>query len=501
MKTVILHLEPHDDILSVLDRLTWVKGHQALLIWPEEGCGLETRLDFVRLARQARALNLRLALVTQAPQTTTLAAEVGLPVFATREEALRRPWARRRRRRRLRRPAPRDLPAMREALQRLEPTWERHPAVRLLAFTAGVLAVLALAAFLLPGASVTLMPVASWQEVALTVRASPNYSSVTLDGRVPARWIEVTVSGEDDLLPTGLTRVPYRAASAVLRFTNLTDQAITIPEGTLVISRSHPTIRFAVEREGTVAPGGTLVLPARAVQPGTQGNLPADDLQGLEPPLAFQLRVTNPYPATGGEDQEVPAPTAADQARLRRRLQERLAAEALQRLQDAAGEKWLLTASLRRAATLEEIFSAEPGEPANQLHLTLREVYRGLVVDPQDVTLLARQVLDARLPSGQIPVADSLQVQRLTAPQTDLDQQEVYHWRILTRRMVLPRLDTEALAQGLSGQRPTQATEWLSQQVPLTQPPQITLQPPWWPRLPWLALRIQVQVQAPTPDG
>lgn len=497
MKTIFIALEPHDDILSVLDRLNWVKGHRALLLWPEEGCGLERRLDFVLLVRRARALNMRLALVTTDRRIARLAQEVGLPTFASREEALRRPWVRRRRRRRLRRPPPRDLYALREAMRRLTPTWQRHPLVRLLAFTLGVLAVLALVAFTLPGATVTLYPVPQWQEVTLTVRAAPTYREVSLDGRIPARWVEVTVEGTDETAPHGQTQVPYRPATAVLRFVNFTTHAVEVPAGAVVFSRSEPQIRFAVTRGGVVPPLGTLTRTAQALQPGAQGNRPADDLQGLEPPLAFQLRVTNPYPATGGQDVTVPAPTESDRAALRRRLEEALARQALQRLRAQAGADILLVPSLRRAATLEEAFSAQVGEPAQALRLSLRQVYRALVVDQATLQALARQVLDARLQGDLEPLDETLQVQALSSPEAVAPDEAVFRWRVRVRRMVLPRVDGAALARAISGQRPEEAAARLeAASFAQTQPPRVEVFPAWWPRLPWLTLRIRIAVQA-----
>ena len=54
MKTTILHLEEHDDVITVQDRLGWAKSPRALLIWPDEGRILTRQLDLVLLQRTAR---------------------------------------------------------------------------------------------------------------------------------------------------------------------------------------------------------------------------------------------------------------------------------------------------------------------------------------------------------------------------------------------------------------------------------------------------------------
>ncbi len=495
MKTTLVQLEPHDDILSVLDRLAWVKTPRALLLWPEEGCGLDRRLDFVLLARRARALNLRVALVTQDARVRGLASEAGLAVFADRQQALRRAWVRRRRKR-LRRPPPRDLGALRQALQALRPTWSRKIWVRALAFTAAVTAVLALVGFTLPGATVVLQPQRTSQTVTLVVQASPQAKAVTLSGQVPAHGLEVTVSGQAQGPCTGTTQVPYRPATAVLRFTNLTDAPVVVPAGTLVASRSAPAHRFATQQEGVVPPLGTLTVAAQAQQPGAEGNRPAHDLEVLEPPLAFRLAVTNPQPATGGQDLEAPAVRAADRSALRQRLEAQLRQEAWQELQAQvpAGDH-LLKPSFQQVALQEEIYSAQVGEAAPNLSLTLRITYRALVVHREDLEALARRVLDARLGPGQTPLEDTLVLEDLTDPEPAPPPREGdFRWTVRAQRWVVPRIAPEPVAQGIAGATPQAAQRWLQDHLPLAAAPKIRLHPSWWPRLPWLAYRIEVQV-------
>jgi hypothetical protein len=55
----------------------------------------------------------------------------------------------------------------------------------------------------------------------------------------------------------------------------------------------------------------------------------------------------------------------------------------------------------------------------------------------------------------------------------------------------LPQNQAIQLAMGLS---PTQATRRLAEDLPLASAPQIALTPAWWPRLPILPFRIDVQI-------
>jgi hypothetical protein len=68
MKTQVLQLDPHDDIISTRDKLGWKQTGRILLVWPRKGHVLTRRLDLVLLARHTASLGAQLALITRDPQ-------------------------------------------------------------------------------------------------------------------------------------------------------------------------------------------------------------------------------------------------------------------------------------------------------------------------------------------------------------------------------------------------------------------------------------------------
>jgi hypothetical protein len=107
-----------------------------------------------------------------------------------------------------------------------------------------------------------------------------------------------------------------------------------------------------------------------------------------------------------------------------------------------------------------------------------------------DVRKLGTTLLDASLPSGYFPLPDTLEIDYLTQPQLDRDQ--VAHWQITAQRNLQANLSKEKAVSLVLGLPPQQAIQRLADTLPLSVPPQIRIDPSWWPRLPFIPLRIHV---------
>src|SRR5688572_26645758 len=94
MKPEYIQLEAGEDIASVRDRLSFIRGKRVLVIWPETGTALIRKLDLVFLQREARRRVIQLALVTHDPQVITHASELEISTFETIKEAENSKWKR-----------------------------------------------------------------------------------------------------------------------------------------------------------------------------------------------------------------------------------------------------------------------------------------------------------------------------------------------------------------------------------------------------------------------
>ena len=502
MKTHIIQLEPHDDVISTRDKMGWGKAGRILLVWPQltgsRPAPLNRRVDLALLQRHSQSLGAQLALVSRDPDVRWNAGQLGIPVFKSLKKAQSARW---RASRRAERPWEASGPrAERGALPpRPAPEPPLSPLTRLLAFTIGVLALLAIAGVLLPEARVALQPETRLQEINIPVRADPALDKANLTGRVPAHTVRTIVEGRDQMPASGKAQTPDWPAAGQVTFTNLTDQEVAIPKGTVVQTLGHSTVRFAVERAGTApaGPGETVSLPVRALDPGSVGNLPGGSLIAIEGSLGSRLTVNNPEPTRGGKDRVEPAPTGDDRAELSDRLHAALRQSALEELRSGleAGDV-LLASSLSIERTLESTYTPEQGVTGETLEMSLRIEYRSLVVSHEDLRALAYTVLDANLPSGYRPLPTSLKIENEAGAGESGEG-----WELRASRQIQAQIGEQQAVSLSLGLPPGRAAERLAGGLPLEGPPQIALAPAWWPRLPFVPFRIHILISGGDPQG
>lgn len=496
MKTQIITLESHDDLISVRDRLSWAKTPRILLVWPKGEQILLRALDLKVLQRHADSLGAQLGLVTRVASVRRQAESLGMPVFESAAAAQREAWpAPGKRRRRVPRPPRSDLRELREEALPKEAGWRSLLAVRLLAFIAGVAAVLAVAGIFVPRAAVTLYPVSQTQEVVIPVSASPSVQSVFVSGSVPARAETVIEEASQSANVNSQIAVPQTRARGVAHFQNLTQNEVPIPAGTIVRTLSDPPIRFATLNDTHITPGVDQFVEVQieAVEPGASGNVDVNQIQAVEGSLGLLAAVSNPDPTGGGTDQKAVGPSQRDREDLRAKLLDTLKAQALADLnQRVNADDVLLADTLTLSQTLEETSNPPLNQPGSRLTLTMRVEFEAQIASGDDLRQLAEAVLDASQPQGFTPVADSLKFKNLTHPVKDQDG--TLHWQMQATRRILQNVDF-GLVQGLVRGRPPQdAQRALDLALKWQKPPSITLTPSWWPWLPLIPFRILITV-------
>src|ERR1041385_7265241 len=130
MKTQIITLESHDDLISVRDRMSWAKTPRILLVWPKYEKVTLRQVDLKVLQRHASSLGAQLGLVTRARRVRNDAEALRIPVFESTGQAQRVAWPKPRRRRWTRRPPRKDLREKREGVSVTEEEWRGHPPTR-----------------------------------------------------------------------------------------------------------------------------------------------------------------------------------------------------------------------------------------------------------------------------------------------------------------------------------------------------------------------------------
>jgi hypothetical protein len=493
VKTQIIQLDEHDDIIAARDKLTWGQAGRILLVWPAQGRILNRRLDLLLLQRHAATLGAQLALVTRDDETCFYARQLGLSTFDTVRQAQTSRWRSPRRRRRL----PNRLHP-RPARPAPEATPERQTLpfpLRLGVFILSLLTLLALAVALLPSAEITLTPRVQAQEITLPITAGPHITALSLAGELPVQIISVSVEAREVVSTTGQIKLPDQTASGNVRFTNLTDRVVDIPVGTVVSTLGEPGLRFATTKAGQVAagPGRSVSLPVGALAPGSAYNLPADSLQAIEGYLGLSVKVTNPMPTRLGSDRLAPGVSTADRTRLYNRLVPALRQTAVEELASGLQPDDLLVTTAPISMTVLELTYDPAGYvPANQLRLTLRLEFQTLVVTGRDLRALAAAALDANLPTGFTPLPGTLALTTIRTPGPGDGRSG--QWQLYARRELKAQLIPAEASALVLGRTPAQARAELSRALPLAAEPTITLTPGWWPRLPVVPFRVQARL-------
>ncbi|MGA7193733.1 MAG: baseplate J/gp47 family protein [Anaerolineales bacterium] len=496
MKTQIITLESHDDLISVRDRMSWAKSPRILLVWPKFERITLRPVDLRVLQSHARTLGAELGLVTLIPNVKRNALGFSIPVFATTAEAQREAWPARRlpKSLRLRKSALRNLRAMKDQSKVEEAKWRTNPIARVGFFTVGVLAVLTVAALFLPSAAIKLTPISQQQSIMISASANPSTESVFISGSVPAHQTSVLVTASQIMAITSQGSVPSNKAEGIARFTNLTQADLTIPAGTIIYTTGSPSIQFQTVNI-THLPGGSkkfVEVPIVAIDAGSSGNVAASAIQAIDGSLALSASVTNPNPTTGGTDLNATEAVDADRQHLHDQVMSELDQQAKQEITASIGaHDLLLPNTLKADAPSQEIYDPPAGQPGDTLKLTMSVQYSAQYVTADDLKSLAETVLDASMPMGFDSKPDTLQFNSTNTFTEDQSGSTLFNLqvqRVLLRQIQFPQVIF--LVRGFS---PVNAKRVLQSNLPLAAPPEIDLSPSWWPWMPLIPFRITVQ--------
>ena len=238
MKTYIVQLEDHDDVISARDKISWSKAQRVLLVWPRKGKILERQVDLLLLQRHSQQNGAQLGVVTRSGDVLANARDLGIPTFSSTNQAKQTNWRRSRK-------APKpswvdrtrtDPQNFRQLRHLIHPKPAENGWLRLVMFPLGVLAFLSLVLFFVPGAEVELTPAKVQQQLTIPVWASPAISVANPSGGIPAYILTAVVEGRDQAASTGQMRFPDQRATGQVLMTNLTDQVVHVPEGSLMIT-------------------------------------------------------------------------------------------------------------------------------------------------------------------------------------------------------------------------------------------------------------------------
>ncbi len=494
----VIYLQEEDDLTVVRGRLRSARNGRVVIVVPWDGRFLSRPLDGELLWREAERRGLEVAIVSPDPERRGVARQMGFSAFATVAEAETAPaWNRPKPARP--EPPPRlwweEEPELQPPPRPVPPPWAQRARQggRVAAFLITLLVVLVSAFFILPRATLTLLPVGTTVSVIVPVSASLEAEAIDLAaGVVPARRVGDYFEGSIQVETTGTAAYESGKATGTVLFTNLLPQDVTIPAGTVVrtSSGSFP-IRFATTQDVVVPARGQAPAPIEALEEGPAGNVGANLINQVEGPASLAVRVTNPEPTSGGMVQEVRAVSQEDMDRARELLTRQLLDEACEGLKVLLEPTEFLPCPSLEIQASEIAYDRFLTERADTLGLHMRLLITGLAIDRGDAGTVAYARLSRRLPPDHEMVGASFEIGEVAEEPIGTGDITFF---VTATGYAAAKIDPDAVREAVRGRRLDRAVEQLQAEFPLAQPPRVEVWPRWMPWMPMLPLRIEVNV-------
>ncbi len=526
----IIKIEPSDDIAAIRGRVNRAftpevvtpetreqerKKSRLLLIVPGKNKTLRNLVNMKLLARLAKAKAIELAVVSSQPRVRDYAREVGLKAYATMRGAKWAGWVPRETtvKPKEETDAPQIAPdekAKKAADKRIKPKQYRVVSglgrVGCLQQLGALVAVVALAFglvfgvfVLLPGATVTITPVAKSVETSLIVTADPEISAVDFANKTfPARLdqVELELSGSIETIDTELA--PVGKATGPVVFINRTEDEQIIPISTTVSTSAGEPIQFITVETATI-PGGvgaTTSTLAIAVEPGPGGNIQAGQINRFEDSLyGISVRVINEATFGGGTMDAAKIVIDSDKERLQEHLRELIRDEGLSQLEASLGELEFVPPESLQVIVLDVTYEEFSGDFSETFSGEMQAVVRGVVVGGYNANRLALAGLQAQVPDGY-----ELDVEGLHFGSGEIlaIENRTISFEIFANGKVVPVINPNLVAEEIAFLPVGEAQSRLAEVYELATVPGIELSPEWaieyFGRLPFIPVRINVVI-------
>ena len=510
-----LRLDHADNVASIRERLARMRGVRVLLILPEDGALFRRKLDLVLVQREAHLRAIQLALVSRDPRVLGNAQELNISCFDSLADSQSARWKRGRHKvflPRHHKPDPNAQPEdLRLIASRIDTRERRHSRWWLFIERAAVLAIL----FSVVGTVIYVIAPSAVVEVTLRqetltaeieIVADVDAAALDIGGAImPAQRVQALAEARASVPASGLRNIGDISATGFVTFTNRTGEPVVIPANTVLSTSAGEPVLFRTIAEAA-APAGSenhAEAPVVALErfSGNVGNVAAGMINTVVGPLADDITVINLAPTAGGEARTVRVVDANDLALLRERARARLLTAAYELISvDLSNAQVIVIDSLRIEDEHKDWtdFSAEVGDVANEVTVTMRASVTAVVLDES----LSRQIATSRLrdltPSGAAILSDTIRYGRGPVSWQPARNQARFVAR--AKGSAVARVETSQLREQLAGLSLGDAAKLIESQVEVAGgvTTKIDLFPSSLGRMPSLPIRISLDVLMPT---
>lgn len=498
MKTQVIQLNQFDDSISLKDKINWSKATRILVVWPDVGRIMLTRVDLELILRQADMLGAQLAFVSDDLQLLELCKARGIQVFESIPEAYKKPWRRPKKIRVKNLFENQESRASYLHAGRQRKNYHQtkmYNISRVAFFILAIISVSGLVLSFIPSAKVDVQVLPQKESISLIVRANPSITSVNLTGAIPARLNTITLEGSLEEKSSGYVRIPAKYAVGKLQFRNLTSTEIVIPAGTIVRTENEPIVRFTTEEELNLAGDLNAIAETAAISlvGGVIGNVAPGSISAIEGLIGGSVAVENTSSFSGGTDIKTLSPSQQDIAQARQKLQMDLKKKALQSfMNNTSGVFYWVEDTLTMEQIEYETQFPETGLPGERFTYQTGITYSIWSIDEADLIELLRKTNESILAeAGQ---ADFEKIQFSLDKTPSVDQNKDLMMQLTAFIDIKPRIDPIHISQTLSGKTIREARDTLENDLPFVQVGEISTYPTFLTRLPLFPMRIKVDI-------
>lgn len=347
--------------------------------------------------------------------------------------------------------------------------------------------------FLVPSATITLVPQRQPVEETVLIKAAPGVRAVDVENRViPARQVSVEISGAEQLALTKKKEVMVGKAQGQVIFANRGDVPVPVPKGTIVVSNTGARYETAEE---VLVPGmvfGTAKVTVIALEPGPNANTDKLTVTRIEGTLGTKLYVANDAPLSGGEKKTVTYVTNEDRIKLKEMLLARLKDEAYPKLRAQLAEgEFIPPESVRLVTVYEEVYDKPVNAEGEFLNLKMRVAFAGTAIEGQKANEVASLSLNKKVKPGFQILPQSVQLSPKEVRQVE---GSTVHFLMQAQGMSIATFDEARIRRDLSGKTVEEAKAYLASLPNLAEPPRVEVFPDWLGRISRLDFRIYIRM-------
>ena len=325
----------------------------------------------------------------------------------------------------------------------------------------------AVAYWFLPHATVKILVTPQNLDKTLTITVDEQAESVDADQKVlPGKTVTEEVKGGKDVTTSGKKTVGDKAKGEVTIY-NKTLNTKVFKKGTIL---SAGKLKFTLDEETSIASAseglgsltyGTTKTAITSSDIGSAANAAASTEFTFSELPTSSYSARNEKALTGGSSRDIAIVSRDDQSRAREQALAELETQAQTQLkQKLSSEDKLLDNSLT-SKVLQETFSKEVGEEADQVTIDMTVISTGIVYKQADFFTLLEGIVNANLPENYIYTKEDA---KISVESTQEGKNGIHIFTANIQVPLLPKVATTDMAKKLVGKKISEATEYMKSQ-------------------------------------